>query len=278
VTSKPGAQGYFDPEALEEVDLGRRLRLLGAHWWVVALGIVIGAIVGFSVAIGHSQTYVGTASLYLGQPFGGNGEIALQDLQTNPSTLDQIVHSFAIDERVARACKSTPVSFSHGISTLQVAGGNLPNNRQNPHVTLSVLATQPRLAQCAADDLARAAIDLLASYAHSKTATDRTQIATDNRQIERVQASLASNAYSTTAKVLLITQLRSLESDRATASELFAQTTKVEVPRLLAAARPQHVTGRTTRASTFVAALVGAILGVVAILGWDAVVQRRPKP
>ena len=277
MTSEPRTQRYFDPEAVEEIDVGRYLRLLGTHWWVVALGIVLGSIVGFAVALGHGQTYVGTASLYLGQPFGVNGEIALQDLQTNPSTLDQIVHSFAIDERVARACKTTPASFIHGISTLQVAGGNLPNNRQNPHVTLSVLTARPRLAQCASRELALTAIRVLASYANSKTETDRTQIATDNRQIERVQASLASNAYSATSKVLLVVQLRSLESDRATASELFAQTSKVEVPRLLASARAVHVTARTTRASTFVAALVGGILGVIAVLGLSALVQRRRR-
>lgn len=272
MTSKP--RRYFDPEALEEVDLGHHLRFLGANWWIVALGIIFGAIVGFAVAVGHGQTYVGTASLYLGQPFGGSGEIALQDLQTNPSTLDQIVHSLAIDESVARSCKAKPDSFSHGISTLQVAGSSLPNH-QNPHVTLSVLAPQPRLAQCAAKGLALAAVNLLASYARLKTATDRAQIATDDRQIERVQASLAGNANSTTGKALLIVDLRSLESDRATAAALLEQTTKVEVPQLLAVPRAEHVTARTTRASTFVAALIGAILGVVAAFAGRAVVQRR---
>jgi len=272
--STPRAQRYFDPEALDEVDLGRHLRLIGANWWVVALGVIFGAIVGFALAVGHGQTYLGTASLYLGQPFGGNGEIALQDLQTNPSTLDQIVHSLAIDERVARACKSTPARFSHGISTLQVAGSALPNH-QNPHVTLSVLAAQPRLAQCAATELARTAINLLASYAHLKIETDRTQITADNREIERVQTNLASNAYSAASKALLLVQLRNLASDRTTASRLFAQTREVETPQLLAAARAEHVTARSTRASTFVATLIGAILGVVAVLGWQALVQRR---
>lgn len=195
MASAPKARRYFDPEALEEVDLGRLLRFLGANWWVVALGIVFGAIVGFAVAVGHGQTYAGTASLYLGQPFGGSGEIALQDLQTNPSTLDQIVHSFAIDERVARVCKATPASFDNGISTLQVAGSSPPNH-ENPHVTLSVLAAQPQLAQCAAQELARTAVNLLASYALLKTQTDRAQIKTDSRQIERVQASLANTAHS----------------------------------------------------------------------------------
>jgi len=271
--STPRAQRYFDPEALEEVDVGRYLRLLGASWWVVALGVVFGAIAGFSVAVGHGQTYVGTASLYLGQPFGGSGEIALQNLQTNPSTLNQIVHSLAIDERVARACKTTAARFSHGISTLQVEGSALPNH-QNPHVTLSVLSTQRRVAQCATKELALTALNFLGSYARLKAETDRTHLATDTRQIARVQASLASGAYSAADKVLLLVQLRNLKSDRATASQLIAETSKVETPQLLAAVDTEHVTARTTRASTSVATLIGGILGVIAVLGWHTFIQR----
>lgn len=276
MSSTPKASDYFDPEALEEVDLGRHLRFLAANWWVVVLGVVLGAIAGFAVAIGHGQTYVGTASLYLGQPFGGNGEIALQGLQTNPSALDQIVHSVAIDDRVARECKAKPDSFSHGISTLQLAGAALPNH-QNPHVTLSVLAPQPRLAQCAAKGLAREAVNLLASYPRLKAETERAQIATDNRQLKQLQASLASPAYSAIGKSLLIVEERGLESDRATASQLLGQTTRAEVPQLLAVTRAEHVTARTTRASTFVAALIGAILGVLIALVGRALIQRRRR-
>lgn len=276
MSSTPKAKRYFDPEALEEVDLGRHLRFLGANWWVVVLGVVLGAIVGFAVAIGHGQTYVGTASLYLGQPFGGSGEIALQDLQTNPTTLDQIVHSVAIDDRVARACKAKPDSFSHGISTLQVAGASLLNH-QNPHVTLSVLAPQPRLAQCAAKGLAREAVNLLASYPRLKAETERAQIAADSRELVRVQAGLVSPAYSAVGKALLVVEQRDLESDRATASQLLGQTTRAEVPQLLALPRAEHVTARTTRASTFVAALIGAISGVFVAFGGRALIHRRRR-
>lgn len=264
----------FDPEAVEEVDLGRYLRLLGAHWWVVVAGLVFGAIAGFAIAVGHGQTYVATATLYLGQPYGGSGEIALQDLQTNPSTLDQIVHSFALDERVARACKARPGSFDHGISTLQVAGSSLPNH-QNAHVTLSVLARQPKLDQCAANGLARTAVALLGSYADLKIAGDRAQIATDDRLIKTMR--LGGTLYSASDKLLLLVQLRSLESDRATAGQLLAQTAKVENPRVEGVAHAERVTARTTRSSTLVATLIGGILGVIAVLGWDARVRRRSQ-
>src|SRR5205814_1794351 len=44
--SRGQAPRSFDPEAEQEVDFGRYWRLLGARWWVVAAGFVVGAKVG----------------------------------------------------------------------------------------------------------------------------------------------------------------------------------------------------------------------------------------
>src|SRR5260370_1000960 len=37
----------FDPEGEQDVDFGRYLRLLGAHWWVVAAGVGAGRRAGW---------------------------------------------------------------------------------------------------------------------------------------------------------------------------------------------------------------------------------------
>ena len=36
----------FDPEAEQEVDFGRYLRLLAVRWWLIAAGLILGAIGG----------------------------------------------------------------------------------------------------------------------------------------------------------------------------------------------------------------------------------------
>ncbi|MBV8480705.1 MAG: hypothetical protein JOY72_10435, partial [Actinobacteria bacterium] len=41
-----------DPEAEQEVDFGKYWRLLAARWWAPVGALVLGAIVGYAVALG----------------------------------------------------------------------------------------------------------------------------------------------------------------------------------------------------------------------------------
>src|SRR5436305_14430675 len=133
------APGGFDPEAEQEVDFGRYVRLIAARWWLVALGLVIGAIVGYSVSLGGGQTFKATATVYLGQPYSASGNVQLQSAQTNPSTVRQIAHAETIVEKVAKACKAKPGDFRGGVSTQTIAG-NIAKNGQTPLVSVSVQA------------------------------------------------------------------------------------------------------------------------------------------
>ena len=91
--SRGQAPSSFDPEAEQEVDFGRYWRLLGARWWLVAAALVAGAIVGYGLSLGSSQTFKAAATLYLGQPYSASGNVQLQAAQTNPSTVRAIVHA-----------------------------------------------------------------------------------------------------------------------------------------------------------------------------------------
>src|SRR5918912_867351 len=124
----------FDPEAEQEVDFGRYRRLFAARWWVPAAGLVVGAVVGYLVALGGSQVFKATATLYLGQPYSASGTQQLQAAQTNPSTVKKIAHAESVVARVASECKTKPSLFRGGISTQSVAG-NIVKNGQTPLVT-----------------------------------------------------------------------------------------------------------------------------------------------
>jgi hypothetical protein len=262
---QPDDVSRIDPEAVADVDVGRYVRVLGSHWWVVAAGFVFGATAGFAIALGHGQEYSATASVYLGLPYAASGNVPLQALQTNPSTIGQIVHSVAIDLRVARECKTPVSTFSGGVSTQQVAGGFLPN-RQTPYATITVLAGKPGPGQCVADALARAAIVLLAPYARSKVAALQRTIGSDDRDIKQTDSALASRSRTTADKLLLLVQLRGLQSDRVAADQLLEQALRVELPRLLGGARAVRVSARTPRTSSFVAGLIGALVGAIGVV------------
>jgi len=273
----------FDPEAEQDVDLRRYLGLLFRRWWVIAVGFVLGAVVGFAIVVGHGQTYQATATIYLGLPYGSGGDVPLQSAQTNPSTLGQIVHSFAVDGRVARACRTPVGSFSHGISTQEVSGTSA-KNRQNAFVTLSVLARQAKIDRCAANGLAREVVLLLAPYAKGKIAAYHAQISNDDQTIKLVAAAMKSKRSSPVDRIVLTTRLSAAQTDKIHIAGLLAQTIQVEKPLQIGHARAVRVTARTSKSSALVAGLIGLILGVLGVLFWDARARRdandsvAPKP
>src|SRR5437762_13013379 len=112
----------FDPEAEQEVDFGRYWRLLAVRWWLVAAGLVAGAVIGYAISLGGSQQFKATATLYLGQPYSASGNVQLQAAQTNPSTVRQIAHAELVVRAAAQHCKAKPADLRGGISTQTVSG------------------------------------------------------------------------------------------------------------------------------------------------------------
>src|SRR5581483_4676914 len=164
-----------DPEAEQEVDFGRYVRLLAARWWLVVAGLILGAVIGYAVSLGGSQRYQATATLYLGQPYSASGTVQLQAAQTNPSTVHQIVHATSVDTQVASVCKTKIGSFRSGIST-QTVSGNISKNGQTPLVTVSVQATKRKVATCAANALARIVVQKTSAFANQKISNFRQQV------------------------------------------------------------------------------------------------------
>src|SRR4029077_16989893 len=127
----------LDPEAEQEVDFGRYVRLIAARWWLVVAGLILGAVIRYAASLGGAQRYQATATLYLGQPYSASGNVQLQAAQTNPSTVHAIAHAESVIDAVAALCKTKLGAFKGGIST-QTVSGNISKNGQTPLVSLSV--------------------------------------------------------------------------------------------------------------------------------------------
>src|SRR5712691_140823 len=192
----------FDPEAEQEVDFGRYWRMIGSRWWLVAGGLVIGAVIGYGVSLGGSQTYQATATLYLGQPYSASGNVQLQAAQTNPSTVRQIAHAASVIDAVAAACKTKPGAFKGGIST-QTISGNISKNGQTPLVSLSVQAVKRKVEACTANALARAVIAKTAQVANQKIQNFSDQITSLQKRIAVIDTALQSTSLGTTDKLVL---------------------------------------------------------------------------
>jgi uncharacterized protein involved in exopolysaccharide biosynthesis len=270
VTQRPP---HFDPEAEEEVDFGRYGRLLAARWWLPVLGLVVGAVIGYGLALGGNQQFKATSTLYLGQPYSASGNVQLQAAQTNPSTVREIARAEVVVQQVARQCKAKAGEVRGGIST-QTISGNIAKNGQTPLVSISVLAKKRRLAACAANALARQVIDQVGAFANQKIKNFSGQITNDQRQINQFNQALSSSGLSVTDKLVLQGRLAQAEADRLSTSQLLLQAKVVEAPSILTAAAAQKVTARSRRNTVVVAALIGLIVGVLAALLWDGFAAR----
>src|SRR4051795_1011071 len=173
----------FDPEAEQEVDFGRYWRLLASRWLMPAAGLVIGAVVGYLIALGCNQVYKATATLYLGQPYTASGNVQLQAAQTNPSSVRVIAHADSVIVRAANQCKAKPSLFRGGISTQSVAGA-IAKNGQTPLVSLTVQSRKRKVASCAANAIAAIVSDKLSAFANQKIANFQGQINTYNADIK----------------------------------------------------------------------------------------------
>ena len=156
IAPAPPSRG-FDPEAEQEVDFAKYVRLLGVRWWLLAAGVVAGAVIGYLVSLGGSQVYSATATVYLGQPYSPTGGSVVNNPQTNPSAVATEVQSQAVQNAVANRCKTKASAFDKGISTQAIAtGASAKTGAQiNPLVKVSVQAKKGKVAACAANALAR---------------------------------------------------------------------------------------------------------------------------
>ena len=267
----------FDPEAEQEIDFGRYVRLIATRWWLVAAGLILGAVIGYAVSLGGGQRWQSSVTLYLGQPYSASGNVQLQDIQTNPSTVRQVVHAGIVIQLVARQCKAKPGQFRGGISTQSVSG-NIVKNGQTPLVTISAQTAKKKLATCAANALAQQVISRISAFANQKIKNFSDQVTSLQRRISAIDTALESASLGTTDKLVLEIQLGNVEDQRLSTSQLLLQAKQVEAPSVLTGASAQRITARSHRNTAVVAAVIGAILGALVALLWDGVaasLQRR---
>jgi hypothetical protein len=268
----------LDPEAEQEVDFARYVRLLAVRWWLLAAGLVAGAIIGYLISLGGgNQVYSATATVYLGQPTTPSGNGAVITPATNPSAVATAVQSQAVQNTVANECHTTASKFAKGISTAAIATGAATKSGAaavNPFVKVSVQAKKGKLAACAANKLAAQVVKRVGTYPAESIKILEEHIAFDNADIKAIESAISNPNISDTNKLLLQSNLRSDQLDKTTNSQLLLLAKNVESPSVYTPAASHKVTARSRRNTVVIAALIGLILGAIAALLWDTVVPR----
>lgn len=251
--------------------------MLAVRWWLLAAGLVAGAVIGYLVSLGGTQVYSATATLYIGQPYTPQGNSPVITPQSNPSAVPTVIKAQSIDETVANACHTSVGTFKKGISTQAVATGASTKGSQsavNPLVQISVQAKKGKVAACAANQLASEAAKHLGTYPAAQIANLQAAVGFDNEGIKAIETAIASPTVSSTDKLVLQTILRQDQLDKTTNAQLLLEATNVESPKVLVNAAAHKITARSRRNTVVIAAIIGLILGALAALLWDRVVPR----
>ena len=273
----------------DEVDLGRYWASVAARWWLPLLGLVLGALVGYLIAVGGGSTYRAQAVVSLGTPLAVGGGI-LPSVQTNATAVRQIVLAQSTRERVAR--DSGLKTGQMTVSATPATGGTTAKGVPNTLFAITVKAPSPRKAAVAANELARIVVRTISDqYVNPKIATLTAQVKADEDELEsldkRVAEEQALLGQLTGAEKLaaigiigIAEQRRSVVTqDLLSTRPLLAQAKSVERGRILTRAVGTKTTARSKRNSAVVGAFLGLLLGIAAALLWEPLagrVARRP--
>jgi uncharacterized protein involved in exopolysaccharide biosynthesis len=283
--ARPRTEPDLEPE--REVDFGRYLDALVARWWLPVAGLVVGAAIGYFVALGGKDFYRAQATVSVGTPYGLNGAL-LQTIATNPNTVGRIARGQETIEQVARESGMSARELRSGVSTRPIKSGN-PKTAPNQLYAVTVEGPRRGEVTVATNAIAERIVTITGGYARQKIDTFRTQIASDQRQLDqidqqakRVQAQQggASSLERVILGNLLLTMEQrrgTLEQDRLQARQLLAQAEQVELPRVIDRGAATKTTARGTRNSVVVGGLIGLIIGLFAALLWEPISARTGR-
>jgi hypothetical protein len=286
-----------DLDAEREVDLRSAWDRIAARWWLPIGGFVLAAILGVLVSVGAGDVWRAEALIYLGQPFTSAGGGQLQNLQTNPKTVSEIVRSEAAISTAAHAAGMRPAQLRGNVtSTAVVQAGQVARNF-TPLVEIEVRAPTKVKAEKAAASMANTVVTGVVPYVDAKIKLLRAQVADDERQLkdiaariatanEQQQLALRNDSLSLTEKLLVSTNsnatVNSAEQRRGTvltdlniARGLLAQAEHVELSRVVQPGVAKRASATSRRNAAVVGGLVGLLLGALAAIVADPWVRRR---
>ncbi|HUZ14594.1 MAG TPA: hypothetical protein VMU72_00265 [Gaiellaceae bacterium] len=274
MATSPAPDRGFDPEAEQEVDFAGYGRMLARRWWLVAVGVVAGAVIGFLVSLGGGKLYSATATIYVGQPYNPGGTSPVSTMQTNPSAVGQFANAQSIDQKVAVRCKTSVESFRKGISVQKVATASTVTKALaavNPLVTVTVQTAKRKVASCVANGLANEAVAGIGTYPEAKIKNYMAEVAADNAAIKNINTGLADPAVSGTDKLLLQQRLIATQQDLHTFSGYLILARTAELPQVTIPAGARQISAQSPRNTVLIAGIIGLILGVLGALLWDRV-------
>jgi hypothetical protein len=192
VTERPRQTDELDLDAEQEVDFRRYWNAVLARWWLPALGLLLGVLGGYGLALSGGDVYRAESTLYLGQPFTPNGATPVPGLATNPSTVNEIVHSEAALQRASEVSGMRIGRLRANVTSRQAG---LPAGRrlaagQTPLIEIAVTGANARATARAANALGEIVVEDVSPYVEDKIEAIQERIDSDERELAESQRRL----------------------------------------------------------------------------------------
>jgi hypothetical protein len=265
-----GKRPVEDLGAEREIDLQRWLDAAVARWWIPAIGLVIGVVIGGLYTLSGGTQYIATALIAPGQAFSPSGGTTVLSYLTGP--------------RAIRNIATAPDSLQIAATKAGMSVGEL-----SPHVTtaaqaehlieVTVQLSKPKRAEDAANALAAIVrrrttlpyvIQSIGIY-NVKLANYAARLETLQKRIKTLnQAYTQSSNLPALDRLVLVDQLDSAEatlgatlSAQTLAQQQLVLSRTVEEPQLVQPAIAEKVPAHSRRSSVLDAAMIGLILGTL---------------
>src|SRR4029450_7654883 len=179
---RPRTQPDLEPE--REVDFSGYLDALVARWWLPVAGLIVGAAIGYFLALGSKDVYRAQATVYVGTPYGPNGTV-LNTPATNPNTVGRIARGQDTLQQVAQSSGMSERELRAGGSTRPIKSGA---PRAAPNQLYAVTVEGPRRGEvtAATNAIADRVVTQTGGYARQKISTLKQQLASDQRQLDAI--------------------------------------------------------------------------------------------
>jgi len=272
-------------DAEREVDLSRWRTSLVARWWVIAAGLVAGAVIGGLISLTGGSVWQASVLLSPAQAFSPSGAPVLNynssprginDLVTSEGTLAQVAAQTKIPVSQLRGNVSTQ-SIQTGAGTVAARGAVL--------IKITVQLHQEKNAADAANALGEVVTtETTSPYVKRSIGVLETSISGNKRQLTslaKLYAQLNASIAKTTdptLKLILVTTANNvalrqstISNDLALEQQQLALATSIENPQLIGPpARATKTTAVSRRNAVLVGGLIGLILGAIAAIAIDA--------
>jgi uncharacterized protein involved in exopolysaccharide biosynthesis len=286
----------------QEIEFGRYWDAIVDRWWLPALGVVLGAIIGFLVSLGGSSTYKATAQVYLGTPLAPNGAAPVSSAPTSLGLVSNLVTAESSIKQAAAKAGLKPSRLRGHVTTkpiLGITGGKV--GTPAPLIAITVTGSPPHKIAVATNELASIVTHRVSGYSTTKIKTLQDQLAYDDAQLAGIndrlttarktqQEVLGSKSVSLTDKLVTLGNLNSvitlalqqqntLSQDRFEVRQQLALAQEIESSSIVSPAAASPTSGPSKRTDAVIGALIGLLVGLLAAVLWEPVGSRmRPAP